>query len=50
MTMKQILSTLCVLRDVPASDSKDLEEGAAIDLDDAGHNIGLEILDVSEGE
>lgn len=33
-----------VLRDVPASDSKDLEEGVTIDLDDKGHIVGLEAL------
>jgi uncharacterized protein YuzE len=40
---------LCiVLRDVPASDSKDLEDGVTIDLDDKGHIVGLEVLDASE--
>ena len=37
-----------VLRDVPASDSKDLEEGVTIDLDDEGHIVGLEVLDALE--
>jgi uncharacterized protein YuzE len=37
-----------VLRDIPASDSRDLEEGVTIDLDDEGHILGLEILDASE--
>jgi len=37
-----------VLRDVAASDSKDLEEGVTIDLDDKGHIVGLEVLDASE--
>jgi uncharacterized protein YuzE len=37
-----------VLRDVPASDSTDLEEGVTIDLDGDGHIVGLEVLDASE--
>ncbi|MBI4286265.1 MAG: DUF2283 domain-containing protein [Chloroflexi bacterium] len=37
-----------ILRDVPASDSRDLEEGVTVDLDDEGHIVGLEILDASE--
>ena len=37
-----------MLRDVPASDSKDLEEGVTIDLDGEGHIVGLEVLDASE--
>lgn len=37
-----------ILRDIPASDSKDLEEGVTVDLDDKGHIVGLEILDASE--
>lgn len=37
-----------VLRDIPASDSRDLEEGVTIDLDNDGHILGLEILDASE--
>ena len=37
-----------VLRDVPGSDSKDLEEGVTIDLDGEGHIVGLEVLDASE--
>ncbi len=37
-----------VLRNIPASDSKDLEEGVTIDLDAEGHIVGLEVLDASE--
>jgi uncharacterized protein YuzE len=37
-----------ILRDVPATDSKDLDEGVTIDLDDDGKIVGLEILDASE--
>ena len=36
------------LRDVPGRDSVDVEEGVTADLDDAGHIIGLEILDASK--
>ena len=40
---------LCiVLRNVPASDSKDMEEGVTIDLGDEGRIVGLEVLDASE--
>jgi len=35
------------LRDVPASDSTDIEEGVTVDLDGEGHIIGLEVLDAS---
>ncbi|GEM_PF-311348 len=37
-----------MLRDIPASDSRDLQEGATVDLDDDEHIVGLEILDASE--
>ncbi|PIU56429.1 MAG: hypothetical protein COS87_02190 [Chloroflexi bacterium CG07_land_8_20_14_0_80_45_17] len=37
-----------MLRDIPATDSRDLEEGIAIDLDDEGHIVGLEVLDAVE--
>jgi len=37
-----------ILRDVPASDSRDLDEGVTIDLDDKGNIVGLEVLDASE--
>jgi uncharacterized protein YuzE len=36
------------LRDVPAVDGIDIEEGVSVDLDDKGHIIGVEILDASE--
>jgi uncharacterized protein YuzE len=36
------------LRDVPAVDGVDIEEGVSVDLDDQGHMIGIEILDASE--
>ena len=36
------------LRDAKVSDSKDIEEGVTIDLDEKGHIVGIEILDASE--
>ncbi len=36
------------LRKVSAADSIDIEEGVTVDLDAAGHIIGIEILDASE--
>ena len=36
------------LRDVPAEDVVDVEEGVAVDLDKDGHIMGVEILDAGE--
>jgi uncharacterized protein YuzE len=36
------------LREVPASDSVDIEECVTVDLDAKGHIIGIEVLDASE--
>ena len=36
------------LRDVPAADGIDIEEGVSVDVDDQAHIIGIEILDASE--
>jgi uncharacterized protein YuzE len=36
------------LRNVPAEDSVDVEEGVTVDLDADGHIIGLEVLDAHE--
>jgi uncharacterized protein YuzE len=36
------------LRDVPAVDSIDVEEGVTVDLDEAGHIRGVELLDASD--
>ena len=36
------------LRDVPAVDGIDIEEGVSVDLDKDGHIIGIEILDASD--
>ena len=36
------------LRESKMVDSKDIEEGVTVDLDENGHIVGLEILDASE--
>lgn len=36
------------LREAKIVDSKDIEEGVTIDLDEKGHIVGIEILDASE--
>ncbi len=36
------------LREAKIVDSMDIEEGVTVDLDDKGHIVGIEILDVSE--
>ena len=36
------------LRQFPATDSIDIEEGVTAELDDKGHIVGLEILDARE--
>lgn len=36
------------LREAKIADSRDIEEGVTIDLDENGHIVGLEILDASE--
>jgi len=36
------------LREAKIADSKDIEEGVTVDLDENGHIVGLEILDASE--
>lgn len=36
------------LREVKIVDSRDIEEGVTVDLDENGHIVGLEILDASE--
>jgi len=36
------------LRDVPAVDAVDIEEGVVADLDEDGHIIGFEVLDAKE--
>ncbi|MBI3585316.1 MAG: DUF2283 domain-containing protein [Nitrospinae bacterium] len=36
------------LREAKIADSRDIEEGVTIDLDEKGHIVGIEILDASE--
>lgn len=36
------------LKDAKVADSRDIEEGVTVDLDESGHIVGLEILDASE--
>jgi len=36
------------LRDVPAADAIDIEDGVSVDLDKDGHLIGIEILDARQ--
>jgi uncharacterized protein YuzE len=37
-----------ILRGVAATDSRDIDQGVTIDLDDNGNIVGLEVLDASE--
>ncbi len=36
------------LREATIADSRDIEEGVTVDLDEKGHIVGIEILDASE--
>ena len=36
------------LREAKIADSRDIEEGVTVDIDENGHIVGLEILDASE--
>lgn len=36
------------LKQVKVTDSRDIEEGVTVDLDEKGHIVGIEILDASE--
>ncbi|MBI3600213.1 MAG: DUF2283 domain-containing protein [Nitrospinae bacterium] len=36
------------LREAKIADSRDIEEGVTVDLDENGHIVGIEILDASE--
>jgi uncharacterized protein YuzE len=36
------------LRNVTPYDTRDIEEGVTIDIDEAGHIVGIEILDAAE--
>lgn len=45
---KDIDALYIKLREANVADSKDIEEGVTVDLDDKGHIVGIEILDASE--
>jgi uncharacterized protein YuzE len=45
---KEVDALFIRLRDAKPCDSKDIEEGVTVDLDNQGHIIGIEILDASE--
>lgn len=36
------------LREAKITDSKDIEDGVTVDVDENGHIVGIEILDASE--
>lgn len=36
------------LREARIADSRDIEEGVTVDIDENGHIVGIEILDASE--
>jgi uncharacterized protein YuzE len=36
------------LREAKIADSRDIEEGVTVDIDEKGHIVGIEILDASE--
>jgi uncharacterized protein YuzE len=36
------------LREAKIADSRDIEEGVTVDLDENGHVVGIEILDATE--
>ena len=45
---KSIDALYIKLKSAKVVDSKDIEEGVTVDLDENGHIVGLEILDASE--
>ncbi|OHB39699.1 MAG: hypothetical protein A2545_01200 [Planctomycetes bacterium RIFOXYD2_FULL_41_16] len=45
---KDIDALYIKLREAKITDSRDIEEGVTVDLDENGHIVGLEILDASE--
>jgi uncharacterized protein YuzE len=45
---REVDALYILLREIPATDSLDVEEGVTVDLDEKGHIVGLEILDASE--
>ncbi len=45
---KEVDALYIRLREARPMDTMDVEEGVTIDLDEAGHIVGIEILDASE--
>ena len=45
---KEVDALYILLRDAKPVDTKDVEEGVTIDLDENGHIVGIEILDATE--
>ena len=44
---KEVDALYILLRDVKPVDTKDIDEGVTVDLDDSGHIVGLEILNAT---
>ena len=45
---KEVDALYILLRDAKPVDTRDIEEGVTIDLDENGHIVGIEILDATE--
>ena len=45
---KEVDALYIRLRDVPPTNSIDVEDGVTVDLDSSGHIVGLEILDATD--
>lgn len=45
---KEVDALYILLRDAKPVDTKDVEEGVTIDVDENGHIIGIEILDAAD--
>ena len=44
---KEVDALYILLRDVQPADTKDIDEGVTVDVDEEGHIIGLEILNAT---
>ena len=45
---KEVDALYILLRDAKPVDTRDVEEGVTIDMDENGHIVGIEILDATE--
>ena len=45
---KEVDALYILLRDAKPMDTRDVEEGVTIDLDENGHIVGIEILDATD--